>query len=272
MIQIRNLKKTFGNLTVLHDVNIDIKRGEVISIIGPSGTGKSTFLRCLNLLEEPTSGSIVVDGEELLSEQKVDAPKLRRKMGMVFQSFNLFDHLSVLENVCIGPIKLLGMSKVEAARRAMRLLKMVGMAEKARSMPCELSGGQKQRAAIARCLSMNPEIILFDEPTSALDPEIVGEVLSVMRSLAENGMTMVVVTHEMAFAKGVSDRVVFMDKGIILEQGAPADIFSRPREARTREFLARYLDEPADEAGVAPAYAAPATAAPAPAAPADTTV
>ena len=185
MIQIRNLKKTFGNLTVLHDVNIDIKRGEVISIIGPSGTGKSTFLRYLNLLEEPTSGSIVVDGEELLSDQKVDAPKLRRKMGMVFQSFNLFDHLSVLENVCIGPIKLLGKSKLEAAQRGLKLLKMVGMKEKARSMPSELSGGQKQR-----CLSMNPEIILFDEPTSALDPTMVSEVLSVIRALAKQGMTM----------------------------------------------------------------------------------
>jgi len=242
MIQIRNLKKTFGNLTVLHDVNIDIKRGEVISIIGPSGTGKSTFLRCLNLLEEPTSGSIVVDGEELLSEQKVDAPKLRRKMGMVFQSFNLFDHLSVLENVCIGPIKLLGKSKIEAAQRGLKLLKMVGMKEKARSMPSELSGGQKQRAAIARCLSMNPEIILFDEPTSALDPTMVSEVLSVIRALAKQGMTMVIVTHEMSFARNVSTRVLYMDQGVIYEQGTPEEIFDNPQRERTRVFVNRIRD------------------------------
>ena len=242
MIQIRNLKKSFGNLTVLHDVNIDIKRGEVISVIGPSGTGKSTFLRCLNLLEEPTSGSIVVDGEELLSEQKVDAPKLRRKMGMVFQSFNLFDHLSVLENVCIGPIKLLGKSKMEAAQRGLKLLKMVGMKEKARSMPSELSGGQKQRAAIARCLSMNPEIILFDEPTSALDPTMVSEVLSVIRALAKQGMTMVIVTHEMSFARNVSTRVLYMDQGVIYEQGTPEEIFDNPQRERTRVFVNRIRD------------------------------
>lgn len=228
MIQIQHLEKKFGKLTVLKDVNIRIKRGEVISVIGPSGTGKSTLLRCLNLLEWPTSGSIIVDGEELLSANKVDAPKLRRKMGMVFQSFNLFDHLSVLENVCIGPIKLLGMSKVEATRRAMRLLKMVGMAEKARSMPAELSGGQKQRAAIARCLSMNPEIILFDEPTSALDPTMVSEVLSVIRTLAKQGMTMVIVTHEMSFARRVSTRVLYMDQGVIYEEGSPEEILTTP--------------------------------------------
>ncbi len=237
MIQIQHLEKTFGKLTVLKDVNINIKRGEVISVIGPSGTGKSTLLRCLNLLEWPTGGSITVDGEELLSADKVDAPKLRRKMGMVFQSFNLFDHLSVLENVCIGPIKLLGMSKVEATRRAMRLLKMVGMAEKARSMPAELSGGQKQRAAIARCLSMNPEIILFDEPTSALDPTMVSEVLSVIRTLAKQGMTMVIVTHEMSFARRVSTRVLYMDQGVIYEEGTPEEIFEHPRRERTRVFV-----------------------------------
>ncbi|MBQ9095273.1 MAG: amino acid ABC transporter ATP-binding protein [Akkermansia sp.] len=237
MIQIQHLEKKFGKLTVLKDVNIRIKRGEVISVIGPSGTGKSTLLRCLNLLEWPTSGSIIVDGEELLSANKVDAPKLRRKMGMVFQSFNLFDHLSVLENVCIGPIKLLGMSKVEATRRAMRLLKMVGMAEKARSMPAELSGGQKQRAAIARCLSMNPEIILFDEPTSALDPTMVSEVLSVIRTLAKQGMTMVIVTHEMSFARRVSTRVLYMDQGVIYEEGSPKEIFDHPRRERTRVFV-----------------------------------
>lgn len=237
MIRIQHLKKKFDELTVLKDVNIHIKRGEVISVIGPSGTGKSTLLRCMNLLEWPTGGSIIVDGEELLSANKVDAPKLRRKMGMVFQSFNLFDHLSVLENVCIGPIKLLGMSKVEATRRAMRLLKMVGMAEKARSMPAELSGGQKQRAAIARCLSMNPEIILFDEPTSALDPTMVSEVLSVIRTLAKQGMTMVIVTHEMSFARRVSTRVLYMDKGIIYEEGTPEEIFDHPKRERTRVFV-----------------------------------
>ena len=237
MIQIQHLNKKFGNLTVLQDINVNIKRGEVISIIGPSGTGKSTFLRCLNLLEWPTGGSISVDGEELLSDRKVDAPKLRRKMGMVFQSFNLFDHLSVLENVCIGPIKLLGMSKVEATRRAMRLLKMVGMAEKARSMPSELSGGQKQRAAIARCLSMNPEIILFDEPTSALDPTMVSEVLSVIRALAKQGMTMLIVTHEMSFARRVSTRVLYMDQGVIYEEGTPEQIFNAPTRERTRVFV-----------------------------------
>ena len=237
MIQIQHLNKKFGNLTVLQDINVNIKRGEVISIIGPSGTGKSTFLRCLNLLEWPTGGSIIVDGEELLSDRKVDAPKLRRKMGMVFQSFNLFDHLSVLENVCIGPIKLLGMSKVEATRRAMRLLKMVGMAEKARNMPSELSGGQKQRAAIARCLSMNPEIILFDEPTSALDPTMVSEVLSVIRALAKQGMTMLIVTHEMSFARRVSTRVLYMDQGVIYEEGTPEQIFNAPVRERTRVFV-----------------------------------
>ena len=242
MIQIQHLEKKFGKLTVLKDVNINIKRGEVISVIGPSGTGKSTLLRCLNLLEWPTGGSIIVDGEELLSADKVDAPKLRRKMGMVFQSFNLFDHLSVLENVCIGPIKLLGMSKVEATRRAMRLLKMVGMAEKARSMPAELSGGQKQRAAIARCLSMNPEIILFDEPTSALDPTMVSEVLSVIRTLAKQGMTMVIVTHEMSFARRVSTRVLYMDQGVIYEEGTPEEIFEHPRRERTRVFVISIRD------------------------------
>ncbi len=242
MIQIRNLKKSFGNLTVLHDVNIDIKQGEVISIIGPSGTGKSTFLRCLNLLEQPTAGSIIVDGEELLSDKKVDAPKLRRKMGMVFQSFNLFDHLSVLENLCIGPIKLLGKSKIEATQYGLKLLKLVGMKEKARSMPSELSGGQKQRAAIARCLSMNPEIILFDEPTSALDPTMVSEVLSVIRSLAKQGMTMVIVTHEMSFARNVSTRVLYMDQGVIYEQGTPEEIFENPQRERTRVFVNRIRD------------------------------
>ena len=241
MIQIKHLQKSFGNLQVLRDVTVNIKRGEVISIIGPSGTGKSTFLRCLNLLEQPTGGSIIIDGEEILSH-KTDSSKLRQKMGMVFQSFNLFNHLTVLENVCIGPVKLLGKSPIEAVQRGMKILKLVGMAEKARSMPSELSGGQKQRAAIARCLSMNPEIILFDEPTSALDPTMVSEVLSVIRSLAKQGMTMAIVTHEMSFARNVSSRVLYMDQGEIYEEGTPEEIFDRPKRERTRIFVNRIRD------------------------------
>ena len=241
MIQIKHLQKKFGNLEVLRDVNLNIKCGEVISIIGPSGTGKSTFLRCLNLLEQPTGGSIVIDGEEVLNG-RINAPKLRQKMGMVFQSFNLFNHLSVLENVCIGPIKLLGKSRQEAETKARELLKMVGMAEKADAMPDELSGGQKQRTAIARCLSMDPEIILFDEPTSALDPTMVSEVLSVIRALARQGMTMAIVTHEMSFARDVSTRVVYMDDGIIYEIGTPEEIFEHPARERTRVFVNRIRD------------------------------
>ena len=241
MIQIKHLQKKFDNLEVLSDVNLNIKCGEVISIIGPSGTGKSTFLRCLNLLEQPTSGSIVIDGEEVLNG-KINASRLRQKMGMVFQSFNLFNHLSVLDNVCIGPVKLLGKSRKEAEAKAKELLKMVGMAEKAHAMPSELSGGQKQRAAIARCLSMNPEIILFDEPTSALDPTMVSEVLSVIRALARQGMTMAIVTHEMSFARDVSTRVVYMDEGIIYEEGTPEEIFEHPKRERTRVFVNRIRD------------------------------
>ncbi len=241
MIQIKHLQKSFDNLDVLRDVNLNIKQGEVISIIGPSGTGKSTFLRCLNLLEQPTGGSIVIDGAEVLNG-RVNASRLRQKMGMVFQSFNLFNHLSVLDNVCIGPVKLLGKSRKEAEEKGMELLKMVGMAEKAHTMPSELSGGQKQRAAIARCLSMDPEIILFDEPTSALDPTMVSEVLSVIRALARQGMTMAIVTHEMNFARDVSTRVVYMDEGIIYEEGTPEEIFERPKRERTRVFVNRIRD------------------------------
>lgn len=241
MIQIKHLQKSFDNLEVLSDVTLDIAQGEVISIIGPSGTGKSTFLRCLNLLEQPTGGSIVIDGEEVMNG-RINASKLRQKMGMVFQSFNLFNHLSVLDNVCIGPVKLLGKSRKEAEKKAMELLKMVGMAEKAHAMPDELSGGQKQRAAIARCLSMDPEIILFDEPTSALDPTMVSEVLSVIRALARQGMTMAIVTHEMSFARDVSTRVVYMDKGIIYEEGTPEEIFEHPKRERTRVFVNRIRD------------------------------
>ncbi len=241
MIQIKHLQKSFGKIEVLTDVNLNIKCGEVISIIGPSGTGKSTFLRCLNLLEQPTGGSIVIDGEEVLNG-RINTSKLRQKMGMVFQSFNLFNHLSVLDNVCIGPVKLLGRSRKDAEEKAMELLKLVGMAEKAHAMPDELSGGQKQRAAIARSLSMEPEIILFDEPTSALDPTMVSEVLSVIRALARQGMTMAIVTHEMSFARDVSTRVVYMDKGIIYEEGTPQEIFEHPKRERTRVFVNRIRD------------------------------
>ena len=241
MIQIKHLQKSFGKIDVLTDVNLNIKCGEVISIIGPSGTGKSTFLRCLNLLEQPTGGSIIIDGEEVLNGH-INTSKLRQKMGMVFQSFNLFNHLSVLENVCIGPVKLKGKSRKEAEAKAMELLKLVGMAEKAHAMPDELSGGQKQRAAIARSLSMEPEIILFDEPTSALDPTMVSEVLSVIRALARQGMTMAIVTHEMSFARDVSTRVVYMDKGIIYEEGTPEEIFEHPKRERTRVFVNRIRD------------------------------
>ncbi|MBQ8242607.1 MAG: amino acid ABC transporter ATP-binding protein, partial [Bacteroidaceae bacterium] len=242
MIQVSHLKKTYSNgLQVLRDVNATIGRGEVISIIGPSGTGKSTFLRCLNLLESPSGGSIIVDGQDLLSK-KTDVAKIRQKMGMVFQSFNLFNHLSIMDNLCIGPVKLLGKSRKEAEERAMELLAMVGLAEKANAMPSQLSGGQKQRIAIARCLSMNPEIILFDEPTSALDPTMVSEVLGVIRTLAKQGMTMVIVTHEMRFARDVSTRIFYMDQGVVYEEGTPEQIFEHPREERTRVFINRIRD------------------------------
>ena len=241
MIQISHLRKTYDNgLEVLRDVNATIGRGEVISIIGPSGTGKSTFLRCLNLLESPTSGSIIVDGQDLLSKQ-TDVPRLRRKMGMVFQSFNLFNHLSVMDNLCIGPVKLLGKSRKQAEARAMELLEMVGLAEKAHAMPSQLSGGQKQRVAIARCLTMNPEIILFDEPTSALDPTMVSEVLGVIRTLAKQGMTMVIVTHEMHFAREVSTRIFYMDQGVVYEEGTPEQIFDNPQCERLKSFLGKIL-------------------------------
>lgn len=241
MIQINKLQKSFGKLRVLRNINAHIRPGEIISIIGPSGAGKSTFLRCLNLLEEPTGGSIIIDGEDLL-KPGINVARIRRKMGMVFQSFNLFNHLSVLDNVCIGPVKLLKKKREEAEQRGMELLKLVGMAEKAHAMPDELSGGQKQRAAIARSLSMEPEIILFDEPTSALDPTMVSEVLSVIRALARQGMTMAIVTHEMSFARDVSTRVVYMDKGIIYEEGTPEEIFEHPKRERTRVFVNRIRD------------------------------
>ena len=238
MISVKNLSKRFVDHWVLKDINAEIHKGEVISIIGPSGTGKSTFLRCLNLLERPTGGSIVIDGVNIL-QKGTDEPKLRRKMGMVFQSFNLFAHLTVLDNLTLGPMKLLGKSRQEAEAKAIELLKSVGVAEKQHQFPDELSGGQKQRVAIARCLAMDPEIILFDEPTSALDPTMVSEVLAVIRRLAKEGMTMAIVTHEMDFAKNVSSRIFFMDEGIIYEEGKPGDIFENPQKEKTRIFIQR---------------------------------
>ena len=238
MIKVEHLSKKYGDLVVLKDISTEIKKGEVVSIIGPSGTGKSTFLRCLNLLDQPSGGSISIDGEDVLNK-KTDVAKIRQKMNMVFQSFNLFSHLSVLENLTLAPIKLKGISKEEAEKKSMDLLRMVGLAEKAYNYPDELSGGQKQRVAIARCLAMEPEIILFDEPTSALDPTMVSEVLSVIRRLAKEGMTMAIVTHEMAFARDVSNRVFYMDQGLIYEEGTPEQIFDTPQKERTKTFINR---------------------------------
>lgn len=240
MITVRHLSKIYQNngtpLTVLSDVNCEIKKGEVISIIGPSGTGKSTFLRCLNRLETPSGGEIIIDGVNIL-DKKADLAKVRCKMGMVFQNFNLFNHLSIIENIMVGPVKLLGMSKEEARAQGMDLLKSVGLQDKAENYPADLSGGQKQRVAIARALSMKPEILLFDEPTSALDPTMVGEVLSVIRRLAEKGMTMLIVTHEMSFAREVSSRIFFMCKGIIYEDASPEQIFDNPQNPLTKVFI-----------------------------------
>lgn len=238
MIRITNLSKHYGDLVVLKDINTEIHPGEVISIIGPSGTGKSTLLRCLNLLETPTGGTIEVDGINLLARH-TNVPALRQRMGMVFQSFNLYAHLSVLENLTIGPMKLKGKSRREAEEKAIELLKLVGLAGKAHSLPEELSGGQKQRVAIARCMAMEPEILLFDEPTSALDPTMVSEVLSVIRRLSKEGMTMVIVTHEMEFARTISSRVFYMDEGIIYEEGSPTQIFDNPQKEKTRAFINR---------------------------------
>jgi len=240
MISVRHLSKTYTNtsvpFTVMKDVNCEIQKGEVISIIGPSGTGKSTFLRCLNMLETPTSGQILLDGVDITAKN-ADLPKIRQKMGMVFQNFNLFNHLTILENVMVAPVKLLGMKKADAKKQAIELLEMVGLSDKADNYPSDLSGGQKQRVAIARCLSMKPEVILFDEPTSALDPTMVGEVLAVIRDLAKQGMTMLIVTHEMKFAKDVSTRIFYMDKGLIYEEGTPAQIFENPAKPFTKVFI-----------------------------------
>lgn len=243
MIKVRNLKKEFKtpageSLTVLKDINCDIEKGEVISIIGPSGTGKSTLLRCLNRLEEPTSGVIEVDGADIL-DRRTDINLIRRKMGMVFQNFNLFEHLTILDNLTMCPILLLGKSREEAERKGMELLDTVGLHDKAGCLPKELSGGQKQRAAIARCLAMEPEIILFDEPTSALDPTMVSEVLAVIRHLANQGMTMCIVSHEMQFVRDVSTRILFLNEGIVYEEGTPQQIFENPQKPATRAFINR---------------------------------
>nr|WP_321318441.1 amino acid ABC transporter ATP-binding protein [uncultured Campylobacter sp.] len=240
LLKIQDLHKSFGDHEVLKGINIEIKKGEVVVIIGASGSGKSTFLRTLNLLEVPSSGKIIFEGSELCA-QKSDVNKHRQKMGMVFQHFNLFEHLSVLENLCIAPIKLLKKSKEQAKKEAMELLNQVGLADKVSAYPSSLSGGQKQRIAIVRALAMSPDVMLFDEPTSALDPEMVAEVLNVMKNLARSGMTMVVVTHEMGFAREVASRVLFFDKGIIAEDASPNEIFSNPKNSRLKEFLSRIL-------------------------------
>ena len=240
MINVRNLYKSFGKNEVLKDINETIKKGEVVVIIGPSGSGKSTFLRCLNLLEEPTSGVINFEGEDI-TDKNVDINKIREKMGMVFQQFNLFPHKTVMENLTIGPTKIKNISNGDAIKKGSELLEEVGLLDKKNVYPNSLSGGQKQRIAIARALAMEPDVMLFDEPTSALDPEMVGEVLGVMKSLAKDGMTMVVVTHEMGFAREVGDRILFMDEGIIIEEGTPEDIFQNPKNSRTKDFLSKVL-------------------------------
>ena len=240
MIRVNNLHKSFEKNEVLKGINEHIEKGEVVVVIGPSGSGKSTFLRCLNLLEVPTSGEIIFEGKNI-TDKKVDINKIREKMGMVFQQFNLFPHKTVLDNLTIAPIKVKGVSKADAEKKAKELLDRVGLLNKADAYPTSLSGGQKQRIAIARALAMDPDVMLFDEPTSALDPEMVGEVLNVMKELAKEGMTMVVVTHEMGFAREVGDRILFMDKGNIMEEGTPEEIFSNPKNPRTIDFLSKVL-------------------------------
>ena len=240
MIHVNNLHKYFGENEVLKGVNDHIKKGEVVVVIGPSGSGKSTFLRCLNLLEEPTNGEIIFEDQNI-TDKNIDINKMREKMGMVFQQFNLFPHKTVLDNITIAPINVKKKSKKDAEEKAKELLKRVGLLEKANAYPASLSGGQKQRIAIARALAMEPDVMLFDEPTSALDPEMVGEVLNVMKDLAKEGMTMVVVTHEMGFAKEVGDRILFMDGGNIVEQGTPEEIFKNPKNPRTIDFLSKVL-------------------------------
>ncbi|MBQ7845656.1 MAG: amino acid ABC transporter ATP-binding protein [Clostridia bacterium] len=242
MISVKSLEKHFdeGKLKALQGIDCDIKRGEVVVVIGPSGSGKSTFLRCLNLLEQPSAGTITVDGADI-TDPRTNINKHREKMGMVFQHFNLFPHMTILKNMTLAPMKLLKKSKADAEAKAMSLLQRVGLADRANAYPSQLSGGQKQRIAIVRALCMEPQVMLFDEPTSALDPEMVGEVLDVMKQLAEDGMTMVVVTHEMGFAREVADRVLFVDEGRIIEEGTPEQIFQNPQNPRTQDFLRKVL-------------------------------
>ncbi len=240
LIKVQGLHKIFGELHALSGISEEIHKGEVVVIVGPSGSGKSTFLRSLNLLEEPSKGQVIFEGEDI-TDKKVDINKHRQKMGMVFQHFNLFPHKTILQNITLAPIKLLKRSKDDAEKRAMELLRLVGLEEKADAYPSQLSGGQKQRIAIVRSLAMDPEVMLFDEPTSALDPEMVGEVLELMKQLARDGMTMVVVTHEMGFAKEVATRVIFMDEGQIKEQGEPEEFFGNPKDERLKEFLSKIL-------------------------------
>ena len=240
LIQVQHLGKAFGDLNVLKDINVDIDKGDVVCVIGPSGSGKSTFLRCLNRLEEPTSGKILFEGVDI-TDPKTDIDKHRQKMGMVFQQFNLFPHMTIMKNLTIAPMKLQGVSQKDAEAEAMRLLERVGLADRANAYPNQLSGGQKQRIAIVRALCMKPDVMLFDEPTSALDPEMVGEVLNVMRDLADQKMTMVVVTHEMGFAREVSTRVMFMDEGYFVEENAPAEFFANPKNERLKNFLGKVL-------------------------------
>ena len=239
-IHVTNLKKNFGKLEVLKDISMDVHEGEVVVLLGPSGSGKSTFLRCLNQLETATSGQILIDGHDV-TDKRTDINKVRENIGMVFQHFNLFNHLTVLDNMTLAPVHLKLMNKEEAKAEAMRLLERVGLADKADAYPSQLSGGQKQRVAIARALEMKPDIMLFDEPTSALDPEMVGEVLAVMKELAQDGMTMVVVTHEIGFAREVASRVVFMEGGYIVEEGTPDEVILNPKEPRTIDFLSKVL-------------------------------
>ena len=239
-IQVRNLKKNFGTLEVLKDISIDISEGEVVVLLGPSGSGKSTFLRCVNQLETVTAGSIIVDGVDV-TDKHTDINKVRENIGMVFQHFNLFPHMTVLKNITLAPVELKKLTQEQAEKKGMELLARVGLADKAGTYPNQLSGGQKQRVAIARALAMSPDIMLFDEPTSALDPEMVGEVLEVMRELARDGMTMAVVTHEIGFAREVANRIIFMDGGYIVEQGTPEEILKNPKEPRTIDFLNKVL-------------------------------
>ena len=240
MLKVKGLKKSFGKNEILKGIDTEIKKGEVVCIIGPSGSGKSTFLRCLNLLEEPTAGIVILD-DVVINTGDVDINKMREKLGMVFQNFNLFPHKTVLENITIGPIQVLNKDKKEADEKAMELLEVVGLKDKAFEYPSSLSGGQKQRVAIVRALAMEPEAMLFDEPTSALDPEMVGEVLDVMKDLARQGMTMVIVTHEMGFAREVADRVLFLDAGELIEEGTPAELFDNPKQERVKDFLSKVL-------------------------------